>query len=40
MNAVLSIYPDSGDVVVVLANLDPPAAMDVDRSISRALPGD
>ena len=37
INAVLSIYPDSGDVVVVLSNLDPPAAIDIDRSIGRAL---
>jgi len=37
MNAVLSIYPDTGDVVVVLANLDPPAAIEVDRLIGRAL---
>jgi CubicO group peptidase (beta-lactamase class C family) len=34
MNGVLAIYPDSGYVVVVLANRDPPAAMSVDRFIT------
>lgn len=38
MNAVLSIFPDSGYVLVVLANVDPPAAMDIDRAVTRLLP--
>jgi D-alanyl-D-alanine carboxypeptidase len=38
MNAVLSIFPDSGYVVVVLANLDPPAAMEIDRAVTRMVP--
>lgn len=39
MNGVLSIYPDLGCVVVVLANRDPPSAMAIDRFIAeRILP--
>lgn len=34
MNGVLAIYPDTGFVVVVLANRDPPAAMGIDRFIA------
>lgn len=36
-NAVLSIFPDSGYAVVVLANLDPPAAEEVERFIRARL---
>ncbi|HUQ12577.1 MAG TPA: serine hydrolase domain-containing protein [Steroidobacteraceae bacterium] len=38
MNAVLSIFADTGYVVVTLANMDPPAAMEIDRAASRLLP--
>lgn len=38
MNAVLSIFPDSEHVLVVLANVDPPAAMEIDRAATRLLP--
>ena len=34
MNGVLAIYPEAGYVVAVLANLDPPAAMNLDRFIA------
>jgi len=34
MNGVLAIYPEAGVVVVVLANRDPPAAMNIDRFIA------
>ena len=34
MNGVLAIYPETGFVVVVLANRDPPAAMGIDRFIA------
>jgi CubicO group peptidase (beta-lactamase class C family) len=34
MNGVLAIYPETGYVVVVLANRDPPAAMNIDRYIA------
>ena len=37
INGVLSIYPQSGYVVAVLANRDPPAAMEIDRFIARRL---
>ena len=36
-NAVVSIFPDSGYVVVALANLDPPAAEEVERFIRMRL---
>lgn len=38
MNATLSLFPDSGYVLVVLANVDPPAAMEIDRAVTRLLP--
>jgi CubicO group peptidase (beta-lactamase class C family) len=38
MNAVLSIFPGSDYVLVVLANVDPPAAVEIDRAITRLLP--
>jgi CubicO group peptidase (beta-lactamase class C family) len=38
MNAVLSIFPESDHVFVVLANQDPPAALEIDRALTRALP--
>jgi CubicO group peptidase (beta-lactamase class C family) len=38
MNGRLSIFPASGYVVVVLANLDPPAADSVARFIGDRLP--
>jgi D-alanyl-D-alanine carboxypeptidase len=38
MNGALRVYPDSGYVVAVLANLDPPAAQDVSRFIGDRLP--
>jgi D-alanyl-D-alanine carboxypeptidase len=34
MNGVLAIYPEAGYVVVVLANRDPPAAMNIDRFVA------
>jgi D-alanyl-D-alanine carboxypeptidase len=34
MNGVLAIYPEAGFTVVVLANRDPPAAMNMDRFIA------
>jgi CubicO group peptidase (beta-lactamase class C family) len=34
MNGVLAIYPETGFVVVVLANRDPPAAMAIDRIVA------
>ena len=37
-NAVLSMFPDSGHVVIALANLDPPAADDIERFIRMRLP--
>jgi D-alanyl-D-alanine carboxypeptidase len=37
MNGVLSIFPETNYVVVVLANRDPPAAMEIDRFITRQL---
>ena len=37
MNGVLWIYPESGVVIVVLANMDPPAAQDVGRFIEAQL---
>ena len=37
MNGVLWIYPESGLVIVVLANMDPPAAQDVGRFIEAQL---
>ena len=37
MNGVLSIFPETNYVVVVLANRDPPAAMEVDRFITRQI---
>jgi D-alanyl-D-alanine carboxypeptidase len=38
MSGTLRIYPDSGYVSVVLSNLDPPAAMDIDSFIADRLP--
>jgi len=38
MNGDLRIFPDSGHVVVVLANLDPPAAQSLASFISDRLP--
>jgi CubicO group peptidase (beta-lactamase class C family) len=38
INAVLSLFPDSDYVLVVLANVDPPAAVEIDRAITRLLP--
>ena len=38
MNGVLSIFPSSQYVVIVLANLDPPAAQEIARFISERLP--
>jgi D-alanyl-D-alanine carboxypeptidase len=38
MNGSLSIFLDSHYVVVVLANVDPPAATEIDRFISERLP--
>ncbi len=38
MNGELQIYPDSGYVVAVLANLDPPAAVQVAEFIGDRLP--
>jgi D-alanyl-D-alanine carboxypeptidase len=38
MNGRLSVFPDSGYVVAVLANLDPPAADQVARFIQQKLP--
>ena len=34
MNGMLAIYPEAGYVVVVLGNLDPPAALSVNRFIA------
>ena len=38
MNATFSMFPDSGFVLVVLANQDPPSAMEIDRAVTRSLP--
>jgi CubicO group peptidase (beta-lactamase class C family) len=38
MNGVLTMYPESGFVVAVLANIDPPAAGEVERWIRERLP--
>jgi CubicO group peptidase (beta-lactamase class C family) len=38
MNGSLSIFPESHYVVVVLANVDPPAATDIDQFIRTRLP--
>jgi len=38
MNGRMSIFPASGYVIVVLANLDPPAADAIAQSIERRLP--
>ena len=38
MNGSMSIFPDSQYVVVVLANMDPPAAGRVSQFIERRLP--
>lgn len=38
MNARLSIFPTSGYVVVVLSNLDPPAADNIARFTNDHLP--
>jgi CubicO group peptidase (beta-lactamase class C family) len=38
MNGDLRIYPKTGYVVVVLANLDPPAAQQVSEYLDRRLP--
>ena len=38
MNGELQIYPDSGQVVVVLSNLDPPAASRVFGWLSTRMP--
>jgi CubicO group peptidase (beta-lactamase class C family) len=38
MNGNLGIYPDSGYVIVVLANLDPPAAQRISEFIANRLP--
>lgn len=38
VNGALRIYPDSGYVVAVLANLDPPAAEEVSQFIGDRLP--
>jgi CubicO group peptidase (beta-lactamase class C family) len=40
INATMSIFPAGGEVAIVLANVDPPAAMDVDRFLSRRLASD
>jgi CubicO group peptidase (beta-lactamase class C family) len=37
MNGVLSIFPDSNEVIVVLSNRDPPAALEIDRFLTRRL---
>jgi CubicO group peptidase (beta-lactamase class C family) len=37
-NAVISIFPDSGRTVIVLANLDPPAADEIERFVRVRLP--
>jgi CubicO group peptidase (beta-lactamase class C family) len=37
MNGVLSIFPASDQVIVVLSNRDPPAAMEIDRFVTRRL---
>lgn len=38
MNGDLRIYPKSGSVVAVLANLDPPAAQNVSGHVDWRLP--
>jgi hypothetical protein len=38
MNGELRIYPDSGYVIAVLANMDPPAATRVADFIGERLP--
>jgi CubicO group peptidase (beta-lactamase class C family) len=38
MNGSLSIFPESQYVVVVLTNVDPPAATDIDQFVSSRLP--
>jgi hypothetical protein len=38
MNGDLRIYPESGYVIAVLANMDPPAAGGVSRFIANRLP--
>jgi hypothetical protein len=38
MNGDLKIYPRSGYVVAVLANLDPPAAQQISSFIDARLP--
>jgi hypothetical protein len=38
MNGDLRIYPKSGFVVAVLANLDPPAAQNVSEYVDFQLP--
>ena len=38
MNGDLRIFPDSGYVVVVLANMDPPAAQALSSFISDRMP--
>jgi hypothetical protein len=38
MNGELQIYPQSGYVIAVLANLDPPAASRVSEFIANRLP--
>jgi D-alanyl-D-alanine carboxypeptidase len=39
MNGELRIYPESGLVVVVLSNLDPPAAQNISGFLGRRIPG-